>query len=254
VQRYRYLYSQLVRRELRRKYKGSTLGVVWYLINPLVLLGAYTFLFSFLLHVQDIKDFPIFVMAGLVVWTFFQSSLTASAESLIEQGALIRKARFPRETIPAAVVAVQMITLLALLVIVIPLSVALRDTFKPDLLLLPVVLVCLYGFVLGCSLIVSVLHAYYRDVAPILTAALLPWFFITPIFFELSKLGHPTIRTLLDWLNPVAPFIDLMRGILWGGGGVTAGRLLYVIAVAALALVVGSRIFKRMDGELAVVL
>ena len=250
---HRYLFSQLVRRELRRKYKGSTLGVVWYLINPLVLLGAYTFLFSFLLHVQNIPAFPIFVMAGLVVWTFFQQSLLAAAESLIEQGALVRKARFPRETIPAAVVAVQLITLVALLVIVAPISFAIRGTLGFDLLLLPVVVAALFGFVLGCSLIVAVLHAYFRDVAPILTAALLPWFFITPIFFRLSTLGHRTVAQLLDWINPVAPFIDLMRGILWGGGGVTWGRVLYVAAAAAIALTLGSVVFRRLEGELAVV-
>jgi ABC-type polysaccharide/polyol phosphate export permease len=254
VAAHRYLFSQLVRRELRRKYKGSALGVVWYLVNPLVLLGAYTFLFSFLLHVQSIPAFPIFVIAGLVVWTFFQQSLLFSAESLIEQGALVRKARFPRETIPAAVVAVQLITLCALLVIVVPISLIVRGTLGPELLLLPVVVVLLFGFALGCALIVSVLHAYFRDVAPILTAILLPWFFITPIFFQLGTLGHPTARVLLDWLNPIAPFVELMRGILWGGNGVTWGRLVYVVAVTAAALLLGRAIFRRMEGELAVVL
>jgi ABC-type polysaccharide/polyol phosphate export permease len=256
VAAYRYLFSQLVRRELRRKYKGSMLGVVWYLINPLVLMGAYTFMFSVVLHAQSIPAFPIFVMAGLVVWTFFQQSLLASAESLIEQGALVRKARFPRQTIPAAVVTVQVITLCALLVVVVPISLAVRGTFGPDLLLLPVVVAMLFGFVLGCALIVSVLHAYFRDVAPILTAVLLPWFFMSPIFFRLSTLlnHHHAIRTLLDWVNPVAPFIELMRAILWGGGTLTWGRLLYALVAAALMLAIGTRVFRRMEGELAVVL
>ena len=253
---HRYLFSQLVRRELRRKYKGSTLGVLWYLVNPLVLLGAYTFMFSFVLHPQSIKAFPIFVIAGLVVWTFFQSSLTAAADSLIEQGALIRKARFPRQTIPAAVVAVQLITLLALLVVVVPVSLAVRGTLRPALLLLPLVVALLFCFVLGLALAVAVLHAYFRDVAPILTAALLPWFFLSPIFFQLSSLlhHHPAIRTALDWGNPVAPFIELMRAILWGGGTLTWGRLLYAFVAAAVALAAGSVVFRRMEGELAVVL
>jgi ABC-type polysaccharide/polyol phosphate export permease len=118
------------------------------------------------------------------------------------------------------------------------------------------VVVLLFGFVLGCALIVSVLHAYYRDVAPILTAALLPWFFITPIFFQLSSLlqHHPAVRALLDWVNPLAPFVQLMRGILWGGGGVTWARLLYAAVAAALALAAGRALFDRMEGELAVVL
>jgi ABC-type polysaccharide/polyol phosphate export permease len=256
VSRYSYLFSQLVRRELRRKYKGSTLGVMWYLINPLVLLGAYTFMFGFVLHPQSIKAFPIFVIGGIVVWTFFQQSLLAASESLIEQGGLVRKARFPRQTIPAAVVTVQLITMIALLVIVVPISLAVRGTFKPDLLLLPVVVLFLFGFVLGCALLVSVLHAYYRDVSPILTAALLPWFFITPIFFQLSTLlkHHPAVRALLDWVNPLSPFVQLMRGILWGGGGVTWERLLYAAVAAVVVLAAGQALFQRMEGELAVVL
>jgi ABC-type polysaccharide/polyol phosphate export permease len=255
---YRYLFSQLVRHQLRRKYKGSTLGVLWYLVNPLVLMGAYTFMFGLVLHVQNIAAFPIFVMAGLVVWTFFQQSLTASAESLIEQGALVRKARFPREAIPAAVVAVQLITLCALLVVVVPVSLAVRGTLGPDLLLLPVLVVLLFAFVLGLALIVAVLHAYFRDVGPIVTAALLPWFFLSPIFFRLGTLGpvqrHPVLGTLLDWVNPVAPFIELMRAILWGGGTLTWGRFLYAAVAAAVALGVGASVFRRMQSELAVVL
>ena len=76
---YRYLFSQLVSRELRRKYKGSSLGVVWYVVNPLVLMGAYTLMFGYVLKVPHTHDFPLFLMIGIVVWTFFQQSLIASA-------------------------------------------------------------------------------------------------------------------------------------------------------------------------------
>src|SRR5512142_530588 len=111
---HRYLFAQLVRRELRRKYKGSTLGVLWYLVNPLVLLGAYTLMFGHVIKAQNIPDFPIFVMIGLMVWLFFQQSLLAAAESLIDQGSLVRKARFPRQAIPGASVTVQLVTFGAL--------------------------------------------------------------------------------------------------------------------------------------------
>src|SRR5205807_1463598 len=104
--RYRYLFEQMVRRELRQKYKGSSLGVLWYLVNPLVLMGAYTLMFGHVLKVQRFPDYPIFLMAGIMEWTFFQQSLLAAAESLIEQGALVRKATFPRPSIRAASVAV----------------------------------------------------------------------------------------------------------------------------------------------------
>jgi ABC-type polysaccharide/polyol phosphate export permease len=180
---YRYLFEQMVRRELRQKYKGSALGVVWYLVNPLVLMGAYTLMFGVILDAfPGISDYPLFLLVGIVVWTFFSGSLLAAAPSLLDQSALIRKVRFPREAIPASVVTVQFVTFLALLVLLTPVTLLIRGTLSPALLLLPVILVALYAFALGGALVVSVLHAHFRDVGPILAAALLPWFFITPIF------------------------------------------------------------------------
>jgi ABC-type polysaccharide/polyol phosphate export permease len=260
VGRYRYLFSQLVRRELRRKYKGSSLGVLWYVVNPLVLMGAYTLMFGHVFRLQRFADFPIFLMIGLMAWTFFSQSLLAAAESLIDQGSIVRRARFPRETIPAAAVTVQLITFAAILVLLTPLSLALRGSRAPaSLLLLPVLVVLLFGFVLGCALIVAVLHAYFRDVAPILAAALLPWFFLTPIFFTPDTLHvgfvhrHPFVGTLLDWFNPVAPFIDGFRSILYYGTAPSLGRIVYAFAAAAVVLLLGVTIFRRLEGELAVV-
>ena len=255
--RYGYLFSQLVSRELRRKYKGSSLGVLWYVVNPLVLMGAYTLMFGYLFKLQSIPYFPIFLMIGLVTWTFFQQSLLASAESLIDQGALVRKTRFPREAIPASTVTVQLITFVAILVMLAPVAIALRGTLEPALLLLPVLVALLFCFVLGCAMVVAVLHAYFRDTSPVLTAALLPWFFLTPIFYEPHSIPflqrHPAIETLLTWINPIAPFIEAIRSILYNGSTPDWGRLLYAFAAAAIGLAVGSTVFRRMEGELAVV-
>jgi ABC-type polysaccharide/polyol phosphate export permease len=257
VRRYRYLFAQLVSRELRRKYKGSRLGVLWYLVNPLVLLGAYTLMFGYVLHTQRYPDYPIFLMIGIIVWTFFQQSLISAAESLVDQGALVRKARFPRESIPASSVAVQLITFTAILVLLAPLALALRGTLHPALLLVIPLTLALFCFAIGCALIVAVLHAYFRDVAPILTAMLLPWFFLTPIFFQPSTLGfvksHAWVGTLLSWVNPVAPFVEGFRNVLYYG---TApwGQLLYAVLAGIVAVVAGGAVFRRLQGELAVVL
>ena len=256
--RYRYLFSQLVRRELRRKYKGSAFGVLWYLVNPIVLMGAYWFMFGLVLTPpKAIPDFPIYLMVGILVWTFFQQSLLSAAPSLIDQSGLVRKARFPRQAIPAATVTVQLVIFTAVLLILLPLAVAIRSTLTPALLLLPLLMALLCGFVLGCSLIASVLHAYFRDVEPILTAALLPWFFITPIFLQLNDIAfvkhHPWSGVVLNWVNPIAPFVNAFRSVMYSG---TApwGELLYAAAAAAVALIVGWSVFQRMQAELAVVL
>lgn len=254
LRRHRFLFEQMVRRELRQKYQGSVLGVAWYVINPLVLMGAYYLMFGVVFDVADHDDYPLFLMVGLVVWIFFSQAVLGAAPSLLDQGALIRKARFPRETIPAASVTVQLVIFLVVLGLVGVVTVALRGTVDVALLLLPAVLVALYAFVLGWALAVSVLHAYFRDVAPILSAALLPWFFISPIFFEPGDItSSAAAKAALTWGNPVAPFIEAVRSVVYDGAVPGADTLLYVLAAATIALVGGATLFKRMQRELAVV-
>ena len=256
--RYRYLFEQMVRRELRSKYKGTVLGVLWYLVNPLVLMAVYAVMFGVLLDAVQIDDYPLFLFLGLIVWTFFSQSLLASATSLVEQTSLVSKVRFPRETVPAAVVSVQLVPFLVLLAIVAPVAVVIRGTLDPALLLLAPIVACLYAFALGLGLMASVAHAYFRDVQPVLGAALLPWFFLTPIFFRVEDLpglaGHDTAEALLRWGNPVAPFIEAMRAVLYSGEAPSGATLLYVGAATVLALGAGRAVFRRFEGELAVVL
>jgi ABC-type polysaccharide/polyol phosphate export permease len=223
-------------------------------------MGAYTLMFGFVLNVQGASrphPYPIFLIIGIVVWTFFAQSLLSAAPSLIEQGGLVRKARFPREVIPGSAVMVQFITFTALLVLVTPIALALRGSLSPSLLLLPVFVVLLFAFTLGCALVIAVLHAHFRDIAPIVAAALLPWFFITPIFFVANQLppvqSHPFLGTLLDWVNPIAPFMLAIRSVLFYGRAPELGQVIYMVVAAAVVLTLGRAVFARMQGELAVI-
>jgi ABC-type polysaccharide/polyol phosphate export permease len=249
-----FLFEQLVRRELRQKYQGSVLGIAWYLINPLVLMAAYWFLFDVVLETFSYEDYPLFLLCGLVVWIFFSQALLAASGSLLDQGALIRKARFAREVIPASVVSVQFLTFLVVLALLAVVTVAIRGTLDVALLTLPVVLACLALFVLGLALAVAVLHAFFRDVAPILGAALLPWFFLSPIFFGIDQVtSNETYRFVLEWLNPVAPFIIAVRDVLYAGDVPSAGVWIYIVVAAVVAVAGGRALFRRLEGELAVV-
>lgn len=253
--RYRFLFEQMVRRELRQKYQGSLLGLAWYVVNPLVLMGAYYLVFAVALKPGfEHEDYPLFLLVGLCVWIFFSQSLMAAATSLLDQGALIRKARFPREAIPAAAITVQLVTFLVLLVPVTVVTVAIRGTLDAPLVLLPVLLAALTVFVCGVGLVVSVLHAYFRDVAPILGAVLLPWFFVSPIFFAPADVVDSDLaRDALTWANPVAPFIVALRDVLYGGVWPGAATLAYVAVAALVAPAAGLALFRRMQAELAVV-
>jgi ABC-type polysaccharide/polyol phosphate export permease len=257
VSRYGFLFEQMVRRELRQKYKGSALGVLWYLVNPIVLMGAYALVFSVLLKVADKPDYPLFLIAGLIVWVFFSQALLAAAPSLVESAPLVRKVRFPREAIPASAATVQLATFLVMLVLLIPVELAIRGTADVALLLLPVIAALLFCFVLGLSLAAAVLHAHYRDVEPVLGAALLPWFFVTPIFLRVEDMpgvgDHPWVGDVLQWGNPVAPFIAAVRDVLFLGIAPSAGTLLYLLGVGAGALALGVVVFRRLERDLAVI-
>jgi homopolymeric O-antigen transport system permease protein len=258
VLRYRFLFEQMVRRELRQKYKGSALGALWYLVNPLVLMGAYSLVFSVLLRVADKPHYPLFLLAGLVVWVFFAQALLAAAPSLVQNAPLIRKVRFPRETIPASVAVVQLATFLVMLLVLVPVELAVRGSLDPSLLLIVPVAALLFCFVLGLSLAVSVLHAHYRDVEPILAALLLPWFFVTPIFLRVDDLPGVSSRAwlgdLLRWANPISPFVDAVRELLYSGSAPSIGTLAYITGVGLGALLLGVVAFRRLGRDLAVML
>ena len=105
VLRYRELFASLFRRDLEAKYKGTALGVLWSLANPLLLMGIYLVVFSLLWQVID-QDYPgLFLLTGLVLWVFFANSVQAASKSLLEAAALIRKTRFPRQLVPLSSVA-----------------------------------------------------------------------------------------------------------------------------------------------------
>ena len=254
---YRFLFEQMVRRELRQKYKGSTLGVLWYLVNPLILMGAYALVFKVLLRVASVPDYPVFLISGLVVWVFFSQALLSAAPSLVVNAPLIRKVRFPRETIPASVAAVQAVTFLVMLVLLVPVALIVRGNLDASLLLLPVVALSLFCLVLGFSFGVSILHAHYRDVEPVLAALLLPWFFVTPIFLRVDDFpgaaSHRWVADLLQWANPVAPFVDSLREIVYGGAAPSVGQLAYVVGVGLAALALGALAFRRLERDLAVI-
>jgi len=253
-----FLFQQLVQRELRQKYQGSVLGLVWYLVNPLLLLGSYYLMFGVVLKPIEHDDYPLFVMTAMVVWLLVSQGLPAAGDSLLSQAALLRKARFPREIIPTATVAVQAMTFLALLAIVAVITVPLRGTLEPALLLLPMVAALLIVAVQGAALALSALHAHFRDVMPIVGAILVPWFFLTPIFYEPADLElrdapHGAV-VALEWGNPVAPFVEATRRILYYGEVPAASLWLYMAVAAIASLSIGWLIFRRLQRDLAVLL
>ncbi len=251
--RYRDLFGSLFRRDLQAKYKGSLLGVVWSLANPLVLMAVYALVFSLLWQVADIENYPLFLLAGLLTWVFFSSSLQAASRSMLDSANLIRKTRFPRQLVPLSVVATNLVGFAAMLVVLVPLDfVLLPETRDTVWLALPLGLLAI-GLVAGLSLAVACLNVLYRDVEHLVSALLLPWFFLTPILYTSESLpGYERVVEVLHWANPLAPAVTALRDPLFFGVLPSLGDTIYLAASAVLALALGSWVFSRADDRIAV--
>jgi lipopolysaccharide transport system permease protein len=253
--RYRELFLNLFRRELRVKYRGSILGLGWTLINPIVLMIGYWLLFSILLRAVSIEHYPLFVISGLITWIFFQSAVTMACTSLLGHASLVKQVRFPRQLLPLSVVATNLVTLLVMFVIVLPINLIIvpesRTTFWAAIpLLIP-----LTALVTGFAIVLASATVMFRDVEHLITTALLPWFILTPIFYTFDQLpgieNHPRVADALYYGNPVAPFVEAIRDPLFFGQLPAVGDLVYLLVAAALALVIAAMVFRRVDDQLA---
>jgi homopolymeric O-antigen transport system permease protein len=256
--RYRELFGSLFRRDLRAKYKGSVLGLAWSLANPVLLMLVYLLVFSVFWRAQPAKvpHYWLFLLCGLPAWVFFATSLQAASRSLLENANLIRKVRFPRQLVPLANVAAQLVAFAVMLTIVIVLSLiyepAARDTVW---LAIPLALlvVCLVG---GVALAVASANAVFRDVEHLVAALLLPWFFLTPVLYSLDSVpgseAHPWLERLIHWGNFVTPAIVSLREPLFFGKAPPAADAIYLAVSAVAALGIGAFVFIRVDDRIAV--
>jgi len=252
--RYRELFGNLFRRDFQAKYKGSALGVLWSLLNPLVLLVVYFVVFGLLLgRGSNVPNYPLYLLAGLSCWTFFSVSLQTAARSMIDSGELIKKVRFPRQLVAMSSVATQAVTFSIMVAILLVLSLIFVPAGRATVWLAIPLAVALLAFVAGVALIVACLNVLFRDIEHVIAAALLPWFFLTPIIWPLSQVEHHhKLLEVLRWGNPIAPPIFAVRAALWSGGLPRLADVVYLVVAAVLALVIGAWVFARVDDRIAV--
>jgi lipopolysaccharide transport system permease protein len=253
VLRYRELFANLFRRDFQAKYKGSLLGVLWSLLNPLVLLAVYLVVFGLLLNKNgNVPHYPLYLLAGLACWIFFSVSLQSAARSMIDSSALITKVRFPRQLVAFSMVATQAVTFAVMIGILLVLALAfVPGAWRTVWVALPLAVLFL-GFTAGVSLLLACLNVLFRDVEHVLTAALLPWFFLTPIIWPLSTVEHHhKLLDVLRWGNPVAPPIFAVRAALWSGHLPRLADVIYLAVACLVALVLGAWVFTRVDDRIA---
>jgi lipopolysaccharide transport system permease protein len=255
--RYRELFASLFRRDFEAKYKGTVLGVLWSLANPLILVGIYLVVFSLLWQVIDQAYPALFLLSGLVLWVFFSGSLEAASKSLLENAPLIRKTRFPRQLVPLSVVGTQLVGFGVLLATMLVLNFALLPRVRAtEWLAIPLALVFV-ALVAGLSLAVACATVVFRDVEHLVSAVLLPWFFLTPILYTVDNLpgaagDYEQLANVLFYVNFMAPPIDAIRDPLFFGELPRAVDVIYLIVAAAVALALGAWLFSRVDDRMAV--
>jgi lipopolysaccharide transport system permease protein len=254
---YRELFANLFRRDFQAKYKGSLLGVFWSLLNPLVLLGVYLVVFGLIFPNGKVAHYPIYLLAGLACWIFFSVSLQSSSRSMIDSAELIKKVRFPRQLVPFSMVATQAVTFAVMIAIVVVLSLAFVPDARSTVWVAIPLAVVFAALVAGLSLLVACLNVLFRDIEHVLTAALLPWFFLTPILWNASTLPasalrHHRLLEVLHWGNPIAPPIYTVRDALWSGHLPRVGDVVYFVVATVVALTLGAAVFRAVDDRIAV--
>ncbi|HSM55536.1 MAG TPA: ABC transporter permease, partial [Candidatus Sulfomarinibacteraceae bacterium] len=221
--RYRYLLQNLVARDLKVRYKNSVLGVLWSLLNPLLMMVVFSLVFGVLSN-NEIRQYSVFFLVGLMPWNFFSHSVVGGTNSITGNASLVKKVYFPREVLPLASVLSSLVNFfIALLVLVVFLYASGLGLTAHAVWIVPLLITQII-FTLGLCLLLSSLHVFYRDIMMILDVVMLAWFFLTPVMYPLSRFGQEiTIlgveilpARLMRWVNPMASIIDGYRTVLWG--------------------------------------
>ncbi len=249
---FRELIQNLVARNLKVRYRNSVLGVVWSLLNPLLMMLVFTAVFT-VMRGEDVGVYPVFILVGLLPWQFFANSVAGATGSIVSNAHLINKVYFPREILVLSEVLSQLVNFLIALLILIPILLLFHIAFTPWILLLPVMIMIQVIFTLGVAFIVATANVFYRDVQMIMEVVLLAGFFLTPVFYSLDILPRSyqlfglnlDIWRLVRYLNPMASIIDNYRVIIFYGAPPALDFLLRTLVTAAFVLMTGLFVFYR---------
>jgi lipopolysaccharide transport system permease protein len=257
---YRELTRNLVVRDIKVRYKNSVLGVLWSLLNPLLMTLVFTVVFTVMTPAGgDIAYFPVFVLCGLLPWNFFSASVIGSTNSIVTNANLVNKVYFPREVLPLSTVLAELVNFCLALVILFGMIFVFGISLTPWALLLPLVIIVQIIFTIGIGFILATLNVFYRDTQQIMSVLMLAWFFVTPIFYSVSILprNYQLAGITIDvwrWahiLNPMTSLIATYRVILYDGAPPAYDFLLRTAVTAVAFLLVGIFIFRRYSWRFA---
>lgn len=219
----RELLMDLAWRDLRARYKGSTLGFAWHFVMPLTQLVVFSVLFGVLFGVRprtasgEEQPYAIFLFVGLLPWTFFATCLSAGAASIVGSAAIVKKVRLPLQLLPASAVLSALVNFgLSLVVLFVVLAVF--GPRRPEgIVYLPLLVVIEALMGLGLAYLLAALNVFFRDVQHILGVLLMAWYFLTPVLFPVSIVADKPRAAFLLYANPMtAVIVGFQRALLDG--------------------------------------
>ena len=209
---YRELLKSNVKKEIRGKYKGSFLGVIWSFVNPLLTVLVYAIIFPYILK-QDQPNYLIFLIVAIIPWNFFTTVLSQGTTTILANANIIKKVYFPREILPLSIVLSGLVNFLISCIIILLFVLFGGLGISPVIFYLPLIALIQSIFSLGIVFILSAINVYIRDVEYIVTFILTLAFYATPILYD-SSFMPDKIRGILN-LNPMKHLIDAYRAIFY---------------------------------------
>lgn len=212
---YRDLLYNLVVRDLKVRYKHSALGFFWSLLNPLLLMAVFTFVFTQLLPSDKTRPaFPVFFLCALLPWNWCATAVMGTLSSIVGNGHLIKKVYFPREMLPVSVVLSTMVNFLLSIPALLLLMALLRPNFNAHMAWVPLLVVTQMLFLIGLGFLLSSLNVFFRDTSVLVEVGLSAWFFLTPIIYDAKDVAGQ-FSNLMYYLNPMASIIANYRDIFY---------------------------------------
>jgi len=246
--RYRSLLWVLVARDLKVRYKRSALGVLWTMLNPLLLMVIFTIVFAHVLRVT-VEHFTVYFLSAFVLWNFFSQATSWATSCLLGYGPLIRKIYVPKSIFVLATVISGLVNLLISLVPLAMIMLVVGHPFSSAMAFLPVPILLTTVFSLGLSLALAPVCVMFADVVQIYQVVLTAWMYLTPIIYPLSALPDDKKRLIL--LNPMTHLVEAFRTPIYQGA-IPSSHVLITATVSALgSLVLGWLVFAHYSDRVA---
>jgi ABC-2 type transport system permease protein len=241
---YQPLIHELVLRDLKIKYRRSFLGYIWSLLNPLLMMTIMTVVFSYMFRF-DILNYPLYLICGQTLWTFFNESTSISMQAIIQNGTLIRKVYIPKYIFPISRVLSSFVTMTFSLVAILIVMLFTGVPFSLTLLLTPVPLFLLLLFCMGIGMIMSALAVYFRDTIHLYGVLTTAWMYLTPVFYPISIL--PKQVAILLQFNPMYHYITFFRELVLYGTVPSASVWALCGFFSFISFVAGLLIFRKLQ-------